>query len=76
MRPLRALSIGRLTARVQRNTPVRLRSITLCQSAVFIRISRPSRVMPALFTSTSIRPSRSSTAFTIASTCSSSATSA
>ena len=74
MRPERALSIARLTARVQRNTPVRLRSITLCQSALFMRISRPSRVMPALFTNTSRRPSFSRTAFTIASTCSSSAT--
>ena len=74
MRPLRALSIARLTARVQRKTPVRLRSITLCQSPVFMRITRPSRVMPALLTSTSRRPCRSNTAFTIASTSASSAT--
>ena len=76
MRPWRALSMLRLTARVQRKTPVRFRSSTWRQSCVFIRISKPSRVMPALLTSTSSRASRASTVFTIASVCSSSATSA
>ena len=74
MRPERAFSIERLTARVHRNTPVRLRSITLFQSEVFIRISRPSLVMPALLTRTSRRPDFSSTVLTMSSTWSSSAT--
>ena len=66
--------IGRATALVQRKTPLRFRLITACQSSVFMRISSPSRVMPALLTSTSILPLRSITVLIRPFTASSSAT--
>ena len=48
------------TARVIRNAPRRFASSTWSQSSSFIRTRSWSRVMPALLTSRSIRPNRSS----------------
>src|SRR3546814_20449206 len=50
MRPRRAFIIPRITALQLRKTLVRLVSRIACQSSSFIRISRLSRVMPALLT--------------------------
>ena len=43
----------------QLNVPLRFTSITASKSSSFMRASSPSRVMPALFTSTSTRPNAS-----------------
>ena len=67
IRPARALSIGRAIARVIQNGPDRFVSITASHSSPSIRISRLSRVMPALLTRMSTDPRPSSAAFTIAS---------
>ena len=58
IRPKRARIIGRAARRATRNAPVRLVAITASQSSSVIRISRVSRVMPALATSTSTGPER------------------
>src|SRR2546425_1001282 len=75
MRPLRCFSIGRRAAWVQRKTPVRFVARTCCQSSSFMRRTRLSRVMPALFTRWSIRPWAFTTSSKAASTEARSATS-
>ncbi len=60
--------IGRATARVKRNVPLRFTLRTASQSSSDMRMSRPSFVMPALFTMMSILPKSASTALTHAST--------
>src|SRR4051812_28657496 len=55
MRPHRARIIPGSTCCVHRKVPARFTSMTASQSAAFMRIARPSRVMPALLTSTSTR---------------------
>ena len=45
-------------ARVQRNTPVRLISMTDCHCSSFMRIRSPSLVIPALFTTTCERKTK------------------
>ncbi len=70
------------TSRVQRNTPVRLTSITDCHWARLILLNwpsltlmvRPSRRMPALLTRPLIAPKSLATWATMWVTCSSSAT--
>ncbi len=61
IRPKRARIMARVARLATRNEPVRLVSITDDQSSSLIRISRVSRVMPALATSTSTGPSAAST---------------
>ena len=61
IRPQRRRIILRSTTFVQRNAPVRFVCNTVCQSSSDIRIKRPSRAMPALFTSMSTAPSSAST---------------
>src|SRR5881227_1723862 len=56
IRPQRRLIIPRAACLVTRNAPLRFVSITVSQSSSPIRNSRLSRVVPALFTTTSIRP--------------------
>ena len=56
MRPLRCLANVRKNAFVKRNAPFRFVSSTVSQSASLMRISRPSRVTPALFTRMSTLP--------------------
>ncbi|MNT61421.1 hypothetical protein D3C72_1990660 [compost metagenome] len=56
MRPLRAFIMPRMTALLVRNTLVRLVSMIDAQSSSFMRISRLSRVMPALLTRIEIGP--------------------
>src|SRR6516225_236250 len=75
MLPEPCATIVSATACVQWNTPRRLTSMTAsnCASVIFCR--RASWVMPALLTSTSMRPKRASVAATIASTCARSVTS-
>ena len=72
IRPARARTMGRAARRTTWNVPVRLVSMTLSQSSSLIRMSRVSRVTPALATSTSTGPSCDSTAAKAASTCSTS----
>ena len=60
--------IVRITARQARNTAFRLVSVTASQSASFMRMARPSLVMPALLTSTCRPPSALTIASTAAST--------
>ena len=67
MRPERALIIGRAMARVIQNGPDRFVSMTASHSSSPIRMSRLSRVMPALFTRMCTDPRPSSAALTIAS---------
>ena len=55
MRPQRLRIMPGSTCWMQRNAPSRLIFSTRSQSAGFMRTARPSRVMPALFTSTSMR---------------------
>src|SRR5574340_130098 len=50
MRPLLAFIIARSTARLRRNTDLRLVASTSSHSSSVMRASRLSRVMPALFT--------------------------
>ena len=57
MRPRLALSIGRAMARVIQNGPDRFVSITASHSSPSMRISRLSRVIPALLTRMSTDPS-------------------
>ena len=59
MLPLRAPIIVLRTALVQRNVERRSVAITLSKSSSFMRSTRPSRVMPALFTRQSTPPSAS-----------------
>src|SRR3954470_20655799 len=61
MRPQRALSMSSSARLVQWKAPVRFVSTTASQSSSGMRIARPSRVMPALLTSTAIEPKRSRT---------------
>ena len=68
IRPNRPRIIGRAARLATRNDPVRLVAITASQSSSDIRISRVSRVMPALATSTSTGPSAASTWANAAST--------
>ena len=68
MRPKRCFIIGRITARQRRNTALRLVSSTASQSSSFMRMARPSRVMPALLTSTCRPPCCLTIASTAAST--------
>src|ERR1019366_294940 len=56
MRPVRALIIARLNAFVTRNAPFKFVSSTVSQSASLMRMSRPSRVTPALLTRMSTLP--------------------
>ena len=74
MAPLRCLVMAGRTALVQWNVPFRLTSSTAFQSSSFMRSSRPSRVMPALFTRMSMRPSSVSNRSAIAATSAHSAT--
>src|SRR5690606_6813137 len=67
MRPRRAFIMPRITALQLRKTLVRLVSRIACQSSSFIRISRLSRVMPALLTRIEIAPISLPTASTSAS---------
>ena len=53
---------------MHRKVPLRLVEITASKSASLMRMSRLSRVIPALFTRMSIRPKVSTAAFTSAST--------
>ena len=55
IRPQRLRIIPGSTACVQRKAPFRLMFRTRSQSAGFMRTARPSRVTPALLTSTSMR---------------------
>ena len=66
IRPARALIIGRITARVMLKAPVRLTVRTSAQALSVIRMTRSSRVMPALLTRMSTRPSSLSVSSTIA----------
>ncbi len=56
IRPVRALSIARLNALVTRNAPFKFVFSTVSQSASAMRISKPSRVTPALLTRMSTLP--------------------
>ena len=56
MRPQRLRIMPESTCWMQRNDPSRLVRSTASQSAAFIRTASPSRVTPALLTSTSMRP--------------------
>ncbi len=56
MRPQRALIMPGSACWAAKKEPYRLILSTRSQSACFIRMARPSRVMPALFTRTSMRP--------------------
>ena len=76
IRPQRARTMPRRQARVTRNAPVRSVASTAAQSSSFIRIASVSRVMPALLTRISGRPSWSAITSSIAPTASGSATSA
>ncbi|GBE25139.1 hypothetical protein BMS3Bbin02_01424 [bacterium BMS3Bbin02] len=76
IRPHLARIIERSTAFEQRNTERKFVSITASKSSTDIRNKSPSRVMPALLTSTPIAPSSSVTRFTICATASASPTSA
>ena len=67
IRPARAFIIGRATARVIQKGPARFVAMTASHSSSSIRISRLSRVMPALLTRMSIVPKAASAAFTISS---------
>ena len=62
MRPPRCFIIGRIAALVTRNAPRRFRSSTASHSSALMRISRLSRVMPALFTRMSSLPSPNASA--------------
>ena len=64
MRPPRCFIMVRVTALQQLNVPFRFTSITSSNEASSIFAMSPSRVMPALFTSTSMRPNVSSVAST------------
>src|SRR5205823_5749538 len=75
IRPQRRLIMPRAACFVTKNAPFKLMSRTVSQSSSPIRNSRLSRVVPALFTSTSTRPKSRSTAATTVSTCPASATS-
>jgi len=59
MRPLRCLMNGRVSALVKLNAPLRLVLITVSHSSSLMRMSRLSRVTPALFTRMSTRPASS-----------------
>ena len=67
IRPLRAFTIGRAMARVIQNGPDRFVAITASHSSALMRMSRLSRVIPALFTRMSMLPNSSRAAFTISS---------
>jgi hypothetical protein len=58
MRPLLAFIIARSTARLRRNTDLRLVASTSSHSSSDMRASRLSRVIPALFTRIVISPNR------------------
>ena len=75
MRPQRAFIIFGTTRLASRQVAVRLVATTASKSSSDMRTRRPSRVMPALATSTSTGPSWSSTWLTAASTWSGSVTS-
>src|SRR5690606_38234746 len=75
MRPRRAFIMPRITALQLRKTLVRLVSRIACQSSSFIRISRLSRVMPALLTRIESGPNSLPTSPTSASMASPSASS-
>ena len=75
MRPQRALSIGRATARHTLQVPRRLVATTSSKSSGFMRRISWSRVMPALLTAIPIGPRDWLTFATAASTASPSATS-
>ena len=75
MRPRRAFIIPRNTSRASWNAGFRLVAMTASQSSSFIRTSRLSRVMPALFTRMPIAPWRASIPFTTVSTLAKSRTS-
>src|SRR5690554_1402930 len=72
IRPCRAFIIGLAAARARRNADSRLTFSTSDQSSSDIRMTSPSRVIPALFTNMSSLPSFSTTVGTSASTCSAS----
>src|SRR5213078_3190799 len=56
--PLFCRIISFVAARVRRNAPRRLTSMTWSQSSSFMRTRRPSRMTPALLTRMSTRPNR------------------
>src|SRR5688500_11022433 len=62
IRPKRAFIIGRAAPRISRNAASRLTRMTSSNSSSFIRISKLSRVMPALLTRMSSFPPNASTA--------------
>src|SRR6266850_2424198 len=64
--PPPALRIEDATARIPRYKPVRLTSITWCQTAGSVSSSSPKRTMPALLISTETGPKASSAAATVA----------
>src|ERR1700730_15153890 len=70
MRPYRASTIWRCTARVNRKTLFRFTSRTASHSSSLILNTRLSRVIPALLTRMSVRPKRDVPASTVAPTCS------
>src|SRR5882762_9037609 len=64
--PPPALRIEEATARIPKNAPVRLTSITWRQIAGVVSVICPNRTMPALLTSTETGPNASSAAATVA----------
>ena len=66
MRPLRCRIITGAASRQQRNAPRRWTAIMRSQSSSEVSVSACGFWMPALFTSTSMRPNRSMTAPTSA----------
>ena len=56
IRPQRSFIIACSTCWIARNAPVRLVASTASQSSFFMRIARPSLVMPALLTRMSTLP--------------------
>src|SRR5690348_4391668 len=75
IRPQRRLIIPRAACLVTRKAPFRLVFRTVSQSSSPIRNNKLSRVVPALLTTTSMRPKSFSTAATVVSTCCASLTS-
>ena len=73
MRPARAFIMPRMTPRDKRNTPRKLVAMTASKSSSFMRMLKPSRVMPALLTKIAIAPSSFSIFASTASVCSVSA---
>ncbi len=69
IRPAPCASITRPAACANRNTPVRLTSMTFCQPVSGISSGGAAQVVPALLTRTSIRPNSATARSTTACTC-------